>query len=140
MAVEVTEAKRWIYETLKADAQLVAVVGTRIYPDIAPQGKPRPYLIFNFQGGVDVSGLGTARLQTNPLFQVRIVTDGAPNDAARTADARLDEVLQNSSADTSNGYMFSARREMPVDRPEFDADNNRYHNLGGLYRLYVSKL
>jgi hypothetical protein len=125
---------------------LAAIVGTRIWADQAKPKSPQtpdseyyPFVLYNFQAGSDVPALGTVRLMTLPLMQVRAVGKGQPDANLRAADVRIDEVLQNASAQTSGGYVISARREFPVDRPEYDSANVRYHNLGGLYRLYISK-
>lgn len=36
---------------VKADATLAAAVGTRVYPDVAPQGAARPHLVWQQTGG-----------------------------------------------------------------------------------------
>lgn len=62
-----------VYETLGGFAGLSAAVGARIYPDIAPQGVARPFVVWqeiftdpmnNLGGSVESSGL------TNFLIQV----------------------------------------------------------------------
>ncbi len=140
MAAEITEAKNWIYDALYADLTLRAIIADRIYQDVAPQGSALPRIIYNYMGGGDVNALGTARLMTTPLFQIRIVTQGFPSAAAKTADGLMDAVLQNMRVTTSGQYVISAQRETPVDRVEYDANNTRFSNIGGLYRLYISKL
>jgi hypothetical protein len=136
---EIQEAKKWIRATLSANADITGVVSTRIYADRAP-GPPFPYIVYNFMGGTDVQGLGINRQQTQPLFQVRVVTDGPPNNDARKVDKRLDDLLQAATHSASGDYIFAARREQPIDRVEVDAATNHvYHNLGGLYRLWIRR-
>jgi hypothetical protein len=137
---EIQECKKWIRTVLLANVDISNVVGTRIYADRAPGPLVFPFVLFNYLGGTDVQGLGTNRQQTQPLFQVRIVTDGAPDANARKADKRIDDVLQPTKNSASGDYLFSARREQPVDRAEFDRETNHYyHNLGGLYRVWIRR-
>lgn len=140
---EIQEAKKWIYDSLHNNADIATLVGTRIYMDYAPQtpaSRVYPYILYNLMGGTDSDGLGTVRVLTLPLFQVRVVTDGRPDGNARKIDKRIDDVLQNAVYQPSGDYFFTARREQPIDRPEFDtATNKQYHNLGGLYRLAIGR-
>ena len=137
---EIQEAKKWIRAVLTANVDIAAVVGTRVFADRSPSPVVFPYIIYNFLGGTDVQGLGTARLLARPLFQVRVVGEGSPNTDARKVDKRIDTVLQNAVNQQSGDYYFSARREQPVDRPELDpATNKVFFNLGGLFRLYIGR-
>lgn len=140
---ESQQAKAWIYAALFANADIASAVSTRIYSDYAPDApasRVYPYIIYNFMGGIDVDGLGTNRLQSQPLFQVRVVCKGRPSASTRKVDKRIDTVLQNAVYQLSGDYYFSARREQPIDRAELDATTGiQYHNLGGLYRLYIGR-
>jgi hypothetical protein len=91
-------------------------------------------------GGPDVDGLGTNRLQSQPLFQVRVVNEGRPTAVTRKLDKEIDLALQNAVYQPSGDYYFSARREQPIDRPELDSGSGKYYsNVGGLYRLYIGR-
>lgn len=137
---ELQQAKKWIKAVLAANDEITAVVSTRIYADQAGSPLIFPYILFNYLAGTDVQGLGTARQITKPLFQVRIVTDGPPDANARKVDKRIDDVLQAAVYQLSGDWYFTARREQPVDRHEFDKANNKhYYNLGGLYRLTIGR-
>jgi hypothetical protein len=138
---ELQQAKAWIYAKLSANSDIAAAVGTRIYSDYAPAtpaARTYPYIVYNFMGGVDIDALGTSRLLSEPLFQVRVVTDGRPNAVARKVDKRISDVLGVAVYQLSGDWYFTARREQPIDRPELDqATGKQYHNLGGLFRLYI---
>lgn len=140
---EIQEAKKWIYDSLAANSDITSAIGTRIYADYNPRSVPErtfPYILFNFIAGIDVDALGTARLLSQPLFQVRLVTEGYPTSSDRLVEKRIDDVLQVASYDASGDWYFSARREQPVDRTEIDVDTGKhYHNIGGLYRLYIGE-
>src|SRR5687768_3435356 len=122
---EVQQAKAWIYTSLHNNGDIVAAVSTRIYDTIVPVPLPSrvyPYILFNYMGGVDIDGLGTNRIFSQPLFQVRVVTDVYPiPTAVRTLDKRISDVLGVAVYQPSGDYFFTARREQPIDRYEFDS-------------------
>lgn len=145
---EIQQAKAWIYATLFANVDIAAAVGTRIYSDYVPEppaNRVYPYIVYNFMGGVDVDGLGTNRLQSQPLFQVRVVTNGTngngrPTTTDRRVDKRITDVLGTAVHQLSGDFYFTARREQPIDRAELDAATGKqYHNLGGLFRLWIGR-
>jgi hypothetical protein len=140
---EIQQAKKWIYDSLHANSDIAAAVSTRIYDSYVPDppaSRVFPYVLFNFMGGIDVDALGTNRLLSQPLFQVRVVCEGRPDATVRKIDKRIDDVLQFAVYQLSGDYYFSARREQPIDRPEFDAATGKhYGNCGGLYRLYIGR-
>ena len=139
---EIEEAKKWIYGSLSGNAEITAIVGTRIYSDYvpeAPASRTYPYILYGYLGGADVDGLGTARFATLPLFQIRVVTRGRPDVSVRKVAKRIDDVLRIAVYQLSTDWYFTARREQPVNRVEQDTATGQYYtNLGGLYRLFVS--
>lgn len=140
---EIQQAKAWIYSALHANVDIAAAVDTRIYADYVlntPTTRVYPYILFGFLASSDVDAVGTSRLLSKPLFQVRVVTDGRPDATARTIDKRIDTVLQNAVNQLSGDYYFSARREQSIDRSELDTSTGRqYGNIGGIYRLYIAR-
>lgn len=140
---EIEQAKKWIYDSLVGNSEITAQVSTRIYSDYVPEppaNRVYPYLLYEFLAGPDVQGLGTARLATNALFQIRVVTDGRPTTATRKVAKRIDDVLRIAVYQPSGEFFFTATREQPVNRAETDAaTGKRYHNLGGLFRLFIGR-
>lgn len=139
---EVQEAKNWIHDVLAANVDIAAAVGDRIFADHYPGAfseRVYPYILYNTMAGTDVQGLGTARQATDSIFQIRAVCKGAPNTTAKLIDKRIDDVLQPTAHSASGDFLFSARRVGVVDRAEYDASNNRYHNLGGLFRVWIQR-
>lgn len=135
---EVQQAKKWIYDKLSANVDIAAAVGTNILTRV-PTPRPARYILYNYMAGSDIRGVGKNRQATSALFQIRQVNIGHPDATARLVDKRLDNVLQLTADDLSGDYYFSANREDPVDRPEYDAANVLYSNLGGLYRVWIRK-
>lgn len=137
---EIQEAKNWIYDKLSANADITAVVGTRIFADHYPGTRVFPYVLYNTMSDTDLKGVGRNRIANDALFQVRCVCQGAPSADAKKVGKRIDDVLQNQANQLSGEFYFSSERAGEVDRPEFDATNTRYHNLGGLYRVWIAKI
>lgn len=134
----IQEAKNWIFDSLSADSALVAIVSTRIYADRVPASPTFPYVLFNTMAGSDIQAVGTVREATSALFQVRVVTFGSPDANARKADYRIDQVLGYAKNVLSGDFYFTSWRTDTVDRPEYDQLQQRqYHNLGGLYRVWI---
>lgn len=136
---EIQECKNWVYNKLVANTDIAAIVSTRIFADHYPGTRIFPYILYNLMAATDVQGLGTNRIITNALFQVRGVVEGAPDATAKRLDKRIDEVLQVQVMQLSGDYYFSSRREGVVDRAEYDGVDKRYHNLGGLYRVWIAR-
>ncbi len=139
MAIETEEARRWILTALQADAALTAVVGTRIYPFTVPRNSAYPLVVFNLQASIDVQPFGTNRSMTQALFQFKTISKNGVDANARTAADRVDTIIGTANAQTSNGYIFSARREQVISLDEVDPQNfDTYHSIGGLYRIYIT--
>jgi hypothetical protein len=143
---EIQQAKAWIYTALSTNVEIAARVSTRIFADFVsepPANRVFPYILYEFLGGTDVDGLGTNRILSFPLFQVRVVTNGTngngrPTAADRLVEKRIDTVLQNAVHQLSGDYYFSARREQPINRYELDTTTGKqYANIGGIYRLFI---
>lgn len=139
---EIQECKNWIHDVLAANSDIATAVSTRIFADHYPgaaSDRVYPYILYNTMAATDIQGLGTIRQSTDALFQVRAVCKGAPDSTAKLIDKRLDDVLQVAVHSASGDFLFSARRSGVIDRAEYDSANNRYHNLGGLYRVWIQR-
>jgi hypothetical protein len=135
---EIGRAKKWIKSKLAADGETAGIVETRIYTNESPKATKYPYIFFNLQGGFDTRGAGTVRIQSNPVFQIKVITDGHPDDNDRTVADRIDELFQNAVTEISDGFVFSSRREQPIDYPDPKPDSSGFFtHLGGLYRLLI---
>lgn len=135
--IELARVHQWLRTLLTADATLTGLVSTRIYGDLAPQGVTLPFVVYNWQGGNDVRGLGTARIMVNGLYQVKVIDralSGMTNTVA-IAD-RLDTLLQGASGSVIDGAVLACVREQPLAYVETEAGEH-YRHLGGLYRVIV---
>lgn len=138
---EIQQAKKWIYDSLYANSDILAAIGTRIFASVADASSTAvfPYILFTFLAGTDVDGLGTNRLLSRPLFQVIVVSNRSPDTTIRKVDKRIDDVLGVAVYVASGDYYFTARREQPVDRVYTDSASQNFYSLGGLFRLYIGR-
>jgi hypothetical protein len=131
-----------LYYALANDLDLASVASDRIYHDQAPETALYPFVIFNFQSGEDTHGMGTCRILSRLLYQIKVVTKGDLTDDARLAADRIDEVIGKAVRaqhpdDTS--LKFSGYRESVVSYTEPNRDSSRvFRHLGGLYRIVAS--
>jgi hypothetical protein len=129
-------AEQWLVEKLRDDAAVAALVGQRIYSELAPQGAAMPYIVVQNQASVDVLGVGSQRILTELVFVVRAVGRGASYAGlAPIADA-IDAALHLASGATANGTVLGCRREEPFRRPEVTS-GVQYRHLGGIYRVWT---
>lgn len=138
MANELLKAQKWIYDTLVNDAATTAIIGQRVYHGVAPKGTAYPFIVFSHQGGPDTQGVCTVRIQANPVFQIKVISDGNPNQSARDVADRIDGLFQEAVTQISDGYVFSSRRTQPIDYVESKPNGGgHYTHLGGLFRLVI---
>lgn len=138
MSNEVVRIDSWISSRLLGDngvGGVATLLNNRVYAYIAPQGAAYSLVIFSHQAGRDVQGLGTNRVITRPLYLVKVISQGAPNAAAKSAADRIDERL-TVAASVKDGYVFSGRREQSISFVEVDdATKTQYWHVGGLWRI-----
>lgn len=129
----------WLYSTLSAGTALVAVVSTRLYRHHAPQGAVVPYVVFRYEGGHDVAGVGTARVMTEGVYQVRATGLWADYATIKSAADQIDTLLQGASGTTSDTTIAACVREEVFELNDLADDGQSYAHVGGLYRLTVYK-
>ena len=135
---ETVAGERWLYTVLSGDAQIVAAVGMRIYGYRAEQGKARPYILYQWQGGVDLMVVGAARVWTESTYLVRAVADETNfTGVLKTLADRIDAVLHAASGTVVDGVVVSCVREAPWSMVEAGVGGDEVRQLGGVYRLRV---
>lgn len=132
---ESTAIDRWLNTVLAADTQLAAVVGTRIYADLAPDGAALPMVVYQMQSSRDLMALGSHRVWANTLYLVRGVAQTiAYGGSLITIADRIDAALHAASGSTVEGVVYECVREGEFRLTE-TANGIQYRHLGGLYRI-----
>jgi len=143
VANEIYQAGVFIRETLGASAALTALVGTRIYPEFAPQNATYPLVVFALLSSPDRNAVGhNRRIFTEPLFVVR----GVANETSWVTVSLIADAIDAALMGANNNGVLSpalhvqgAYREAPLRYTEVPqgTSGTRYNHSGGQYRLFV---
>jgi hypothetical protein len=136
--METSTAETWIYSKLTADAALTALVGSRIYRGVAPEGAAFPFVVFFLMMGTgfDVMGTGTARYITSGQWVIKAVDRNPSASTASSVADRIDAALHGQSGSATGGVVHACTRDEPLAYVEV-ADGATYQHLGGLYKVFV---
>ena len=129
----------FVYEQLTGDVTLAALVGSRVYRNLAPPGAALPYVIFGFVASVDRNNVGSRSIMfTRPILDIKGVVAGTDSAAADAiADAIHGAVNGKQRLDVSVGELIilGCRRENIIEFVELTEDQ-QYCHRGGEYRLF----
>jgi len=133
----------FIRDTLAANVSLTALVGTRIFPEFAPQNATFPLVIYGLISSPDRNAVGhNRRIFTEPLMIVRGVTSDPASwlVASQIADA-IDAALMGANNNSTLNPTLKVQgcfREMPVRYTEVPqgTSGTRYQHVGGRYRFF----
>lgn len=134
--IESARIDEWLYTLLSGDTTLTNQIGQRIYNLQAPQDAALPFVIFGYMQGIDVQGVGTARVMSSVVYQVKAVDEAESFTTAKGIADRLDALVQGASGSVSDGQILAARREQIIQYVETDV-GIQYRHLGGLYRIFA---
>jgi hypothetical protein len=118
-------AAAWIVTTLKADAQLTALVGTRFYVDEAPEGTVYPFVVMQQIDAVPVQNAFADRIMDGERWQVKAVTKSTSWVAAKQIAERIEIALHKKRG--SNVISSVIQFKMPM----FEKDTS------GVYRTMI---
>lgn len=135
-AVESVIAERWLNATLKGDTALMALVGNRVYGEVAPENAPLPHIIFMSRSGTSWRVMRPQRLGSTLEYVVKVVGKGASYVALNEAATRIAALLDGKRGAAEGGHVLSSAHIQPVAYPE-TSQGVQYRHLGGLYRLNV---
>lgn len=139
---ETFNAEQWLHGLLTGDDEeggVNTLTGGRVYAYRAPGGAEYPLVIYGYQGGHDVRGVGATRIMASLVYQVKAIgrLSAVGFGAIEAIAERLDQLLQGASGSVvDGGLVLSCVREEPIAYPEIDGPYVFSH-LGGLYRLQV---
>lgn len=134
---------QFIYSTLISDAPLAAYAPGRVHEGVAEADVVTPYVVYQMVSSRDVMVVGAARLWSNMLWDITVVTQGADLRVPRPAVDRIDELMHTASGSVVNGgVVLMFVREGVVRRgPEREPkDGKLYLYRTQTFRAYASKL
>lgn len=138
--IETVRVEQWLEGVLTGDAALTSPLGKHpdtqqcVYSYLAPSGAKYPLVIYSYQGGHDVRGVGPGRIMVSALYQVKVVGQGTSFVSLRPIADRLDALLQAASGTVVDGAVLMCTREQPLAYVE-TANGIQYRHLGGLWRI-----
>lgn len=145
MAGEINLAAKWIYDTLKVDATLVAALSggaNAIYQDMAPTGARFPYVVFFLlDPGNTLNTTGTSQgiIWQPTLWLVKGVHKTASYAAPlATIEDRIFALLHKKEAALTGGNVWSSVRVRPFQMQETGPGGEQYRHAGGVYQIRVS--
>lgn len=128
-----------IYGTLSAGTALTALLpGTAsIYYQQPPDGTPRPYYVWNIQGGGDENL--TPRRTKNLVVYGRAYSDISAAHAG-SIDAAADAILHGKNLTVSGWANFWIMRESDIELIENQPSGEKTWSVGGFYRIRLQKI
>lgn len=94
MPNQVYSTRKWIFETLSADATITGVVGQNIFAEEAPQDATFPMVVFAHIGNVDTLRVGHSGYVNKAIWLVRVVAQGSSVDGnVNTVAERFNPLL-----------------------------------------------
>jgi hypothetical protein len=138
MASETDIAARYIYSKLTASSAITAIVGSRIFEGVAPQGTTAPWIVYSSLAPTDTYAIGAIRIMTRDQWLVRAVAQTASfgGDIGTLADA-IEAALHGTdgtSGAVTGGYTVECYRLMPHRLLQVD-NGVQWRYKGGIYRI-----
>jgi hypothetical protein len=133
MAAELTRAQRWLRGQLVSSAQVLALIGEKVYELPAPQASAPPYVVFDYRGGADQTLKGLRQVSTL-YFGVVAVGEGVPTLRLSDLADAIDDALTGQSGQIENIQVDTCERIQPLSGVGFQSGDDRRY-LGGLYKL-----
>jgi hypothetical protein len=105
-------AEAWLYSRLGQDSQLQALVGSRVYAGVAPEGADYPLITYQGASGQDLTTPGYHRVFTTFEYDVHCADRVGSIVGLDAVAARVDALLHGQEAYhfESGAYEVSCRR------------------------------
>ena len=134
--METTTAETWLYGVLSGDATLAGLVSTRIYGYLAPNSATYPLVVYQYQAGSDLMGVGTARIWSDSVYVIKAIAKAETFGTLKTIADRIDTLLHAESGSATGGSVVGCVRERAYSLVEV-VDTVQLRHLGGIYRILV---
>ena len=138
---EVVAGYQWIYTTLSSDSLLTSYAPGGVHRSLAPPETQAPFIVMNYQSGLDVITMNAFRMMVSALFQVKCVGPASMTEQIANAAARIDALIGSPpvSGTVTGGYVAASYRESPLAIDELVV-GEVWSNFGGLYRLLIEQI
>lgn len=123
-----------VRQHLISDPALVALVGEKVYQDLAPGDAAKPYVVISFMSSLDPENTPTDEVEIS--YNVKAVTDDASG--GLQACARIASAVRKALNDTKpaiQGWGVYWCKETSGFRFVEQQDGRRIWYAGGIYRI-----
>lgn len=127
--MELVSVSEWIRSVLGSNK---AGVADRVYNGVAPKSATYPMILFQYQDGEDVRGVGTVRIMGNGRWLLRVV---GKESTSTTLETIWDTMHGCLNAKSGTGVLHCIKEE-PFEMVEV-IDGVQYRYLGAIYRIYA---
>ncbi|MCW5933968.1 MAG: DUF3168 domain-containing protein [Fimbriimonadia bacterium] len=129
-----------LYTALTSEAGITAVVGTRVYAYLAPQGAVMPYIVYApVSGGIE-SNCTHEQQTVEPLYTVRAVSEGGSMLAVHALAELIHSAIGTTAESVVTGVqLLGCYRESTVEYVEV-FEGKRYCHAGGVYRVLAYQI
>lgn len=139
MDMAVIEADRWIFERIKSDSVLIAMIGgsafPRVFVDVVPKASALPAVVFQMRGqGTYVKVINSRDLWWQGQYQIKAITRAENYSVLIPIADRLTALFE--WVKNPYGPVISCVRNTPFRYPEFDGET-QYRHLGLVIDLQV---
>lgn len=131
-----------IASSLGADSQIAAIVGTRIFFGVKPEGDALPAIVFSQLGGEDSQTVDGNRIFANPVFYIKGM--GQDDVISAKLASYIDRVISalNYTPVTWDGhdYVVQVARRNAESQFVESRDGLEYYHNGGNYRFETLRI
>jgi len=102
MQFDIDTVDKWLVDTLKNNGAVAALVGARVYFDVAPVEAVMPCIIITMADERDVAFVGNITAQTNFVYNVKAVNTGGSFVSCYSIRKAADAALKAACSITAN--------------------------------------
>lgn len=136
MTITLTAAEDFIFNRLDPDEVLDGLIDGRFYSDVAPEGTPSPWVVYQCQTpeSRSVRGLGGVIIMLDEIYTIRAICEGSDYAPIKPIAERIVDLLHNYHGPVTDGYVLACQFLGPVKY--FTVENGiQYRHLGGTFRI-----
>jgi hypothetical protein len=108
----ILNADRWLYDKLTTDSQLSAVLGGRVYADVAPQTTQYPLAILTLVSAQQISNLYSDKVMDVETWQIAVWTDKPSYTDIEPIADRVREILHKAGGTGVLAAVYQSQQRM----------------------------
>lgn len=128
---------------LAVEQSLYALVGLRIYSELAPPNAKYPCIVFKFGGGNNLRGNFASNIVNKPRYTIEAITQDTDFNIVNQIQRLVDQLIPTTGTNrqvTLDGQMwviYVGDCQVPTKAIDIDDRTNiRYNRMGGIYEWF----